>query len=116
MRTLNDYFIAGFVWNNISTNNASAGELVAADGGKIQALAVNVISGSLDAATGIDVKVSGGATISDAFIFPASATDTNLVLEALVDIHLEPGDSIQLLSSGETTTTAGVRASMIIRR
>ena len=116
MRTLNDYFIAGFAWNNISTNDASAGELVAADGGKIQALAVNVISGSLDAATNIDVKVSGGTTITDVFTVPVSSINSNLVLEALVDINLESGDSIQLLSSGETTTTAGVRASLIIRR
>ena len=116
MRTLNDYFIPGFLWNNISTNNASAGELVASDGGKIQSLAVNITNGSVDVATNIDVKVSGGTTIEDVFTVPVSSTNSNLVLEALIDINLESGDSIQLLSSGESTTTAAVRASLIIRR
>ncbi len=117
MRTLNDYFIGAEIADLGSATATGASQVVVVpDAGELVAIAITV-DANVDADTTADILVNGTDTTTDVTFTAADlGADTGGLFRPAADVFLQEGDSLQITSNGEATTTPLAGLAFIIRR
>ncbi len=115
MRPLNDYFINGESITDIGTAGNTAQEVCVPEAGELVGIAAGVRSVGTTVATTFDVGLNGTLTAVDALL-PIMAVNTGTVMTLDGTVNVEVGDTINIVTNGETGNAPNLQIAWIIRR
>ncbi len=115
MRPLNDYFIDGESITDIGTAGNFPQAVCVPEAGELVGIAAGVHGAATTVQTTFDIALSGVDLLVDALL-PIMAVNTGTVMTLDGTVNVEVGDTINIVTNGETGNAPNLQIAWIIRR